>query len=718
MSSLRSTPCQLGLTLTFAIRLAAQAPQLEPPSLAAALQVELGAQAVRLCDVDLPAGLRSGRGAVRLALGAEVLDVELWPHSVRAAGFGVDVQLADGSLVALPAPPPARTLRGAVRSDPGSRVAGGLVDTPAGVGLSLAILRDGRPPLFVQPVARFAAGAGAGPRAHVAYESAPLPAGFCGVHGAAGHATGGGAVQSGSSTPGVFRVAELAFDADYDYYAFLGRSLQAVVDSIEQTLDVVDLMYEEEVEVTHRITRIVVRTAEPDPYSGNDAGTILGQQFRTEWNTNLASVPRDMAHFVTSRAMGNILGLAYVGVVCNQQSAYGLSRFGRGLGSDANVLGHELGHNWSLPHCLDTCDIMCGCGIAGGFGPNDTAQLLGYRDGLGCLDAYVPDLVGHFRFDETQGPVAHDAGPGGHDGTYAGCTLGTTGAAAATGSAVAFDGVVDQVTVLQMPRPSGAFTVTMWVEPGDTSGRRWLVDLLLGWRLGLVDGAPAVQPYNGAAVRLPGTVLPSGVWSHLAMRYDAAQRVDVFVDGVAAGTLALPAPLVPGVAWWTFGAADARFFHGRLDDLQIYDGAIDAARLASLFAHPGTRIDLPGWDTYGTGLAGTVGVPALGVRRLPLIGRSIVLDVGNSQTAPAAAVLLLGVVPASVPFLGGTLLVDLGSAAAVYMALPRDGLAVDVALPNDPTLSGQSFYLQSVLMDRGAPQGLAFSAGVRVAVGG
>ena len=90
---------------------------------------------------------------------------------------------------------------------------------------------------------------------------------------------------------GPISIANLAVDADYEYYLDYGS---AVSDRIENVINTVNIQYEWEVGITHSITTILVRTSVNQPYTSTDATTLLNQ-FRSEWNSNQAGVDRDVA---------------------------------------------------------------------------------------------------------------------------------------------------------------------------------------------------------------------------------------------------------------------------------------------------------------------------------------------------------------------------------------------------------------------------------------
>ena len=86
----------------------------------------------------------------------------------------------------------------------------------------------------------------------------------------------------------------------------------------------VNVQYEDEVNLTHEITTIIVRSSSSDPYTTTNAETFL-DQFKDEWNSNQGSISRDVAHLFTGKSIqGGTIGIAWLGVVCFTNSAYGL----------------------------------------------------------------------------------------------------------------------------------------------------------------------------------------------------------------------------------------------------------------------------------------------------------------------------------------------------------------------------------------------------------
>jgi hypothetical protein len=86
---------------------------------------------------------------------------------------------------------------------------------------------------------------------------------------------------------------------------------------------------------------------------------------------------------------GSVVGIAYVSVICST-AAYGLSQADccGSLACGADLVAHEMGHNWSASHCGCsgyTMNPSLTCG--GQFNPIETApSIMSFRDARSCLD--------------------------------------------------------------------------------------------------------------------------------------------------------------------------------------------------------------------------------------------------------------------------------------------------------------------------------------------
>jgi hypothetical protein len=125
------------------------------------------------------------------------------------------------------------------------------------------------------------------------------------------------------------------------------------------------------------------------------------------------------------------------------------------------------------------------------------------------------------------------------------------------------------------------------------------------------------------------------------------------------------------------------------------------------------RIDCGGVTHEGMGLAGSGGhIPYLTTSR-PCLGET--MDFALSQgLGGAIAFLINSPTPTSLPYAGGTLLVQPGS----ILPMPLDGplgspgtgqLFTSTILPFDPLLDDFDYYLQALVADPAAPAGFAMS---------
>ena len=173
----------------------------------------------------------------------------------------------------------------------------------------------------------------------------------------------------------------------------------------------------------------------------------------------MGSIERDMAHLMTDKPGGVIEfgGLAWVGVVCTG-FAYGWSRNG------ANIIGHEVGHNWGAGHCLDPspCNNMCGACFS--IGPNTRDVIAAHRDSRHCIE---PD----FGYRIALPPYVHQS-----------ATVQVSKSALAAGGAIEWDPLegaadanCDQVSILQVDGVSArGATVTLAATMGGGQVARYM----------------------------------------------------------------------------------------------------------------------------------------------------------------------------------------------------------------------------------------------------
>jgi len=279
------------------------------------------------------------------------LEMVLWPYSNRAEDFQVFVQGDDGELQPI-GPGPVTTYRGAVVDRPGSIVAVSVLEGR----LEGTIKLDQGTELWFGSVADRVHGAPNNLYAIFDSKDRLEHAGVC----------GGGLIppdmppmvdagardEADEDRGGFIYTSRLALDADFEYFSDFGTTLLTQA-RMEAVVNTVNVQYESEVGIHHEITQVIIRTsAATQPYTATDSGDLL-DQFRNWWQDNV-SAPRSHAHLFTGKNLdGSTIGLAYVGVVCSNNFAYGLSEanFSTNFASITDLVAHELGHNWNAGHC-------------------------------------------------------------------------------------------------------------------------------------------------------------------------------------------------------------------------------------------------------------------------------------------------------------------------------------------------------------------------------
>ncbi len=360
-------------------------------------------------EVSLPdSGASSFQTAV--SLGGQPFILFLESYSLRSEGFTVLVQGADGGFRQAEAPA-LHTYRGHLEGVPESRVAASVVEGK----LYAILLLDTDAVWCIEPVVA-SGDESCDVATHLVYRRSDIIPGpwHCGADSIAtpratdnrpGHPAGDGRSSAGMT------VCDIAFDADVEFYEANRWSVANTVLDIENVMNSVSLIYENEVDITYELTTILVRTAEPDPYSSIEHVNLL-LEFRSEWNTNRMGIHRDIAHLMTGKDIAdNAIGAAYDDVICEMCGAaygYGFSQstFSGRMLERVFLTAHELGHNWGADHCDgDTdCAIMCsqlgGCsGDYTHFGEASGSSITATAAVSACLSTLGPPIV--FPFCET-----------------------------------------------------------------------------------------------------------------------------------------------------------------------------------------------------------------------------------------------------------------------------------------------------------------------------
>ncbi|HHI79922.1 MAG TPA: hypothetical protein ENK02_08065 [Planctomycetes bacterium] len=320
---------------------------------------------------------------IQVVLDGKLRTLSLYAHDMRTKGFRLLVTDAQGTHQVQT--PPSITYRGFVSGLPESRVAASLF----GGQLTATLLMPGGRLLGIQPLTEV------DPKApknrHIVYDrkDSIQQNVRCGNT----EVLLAGKIQPGGPSILATKVAEIAIDADNDFYRRFGSSVSRVQAQVQAVMNAVDTIYKRDVGITYKITTIIVRTSRVYGSTSN-LGTRLSQ-FRSYWNANHRGVKRDVAHLFTGLgSFSGVIGVAYLSVICSQTVGYGTSKaFSSRVTTNAGLVAHELGHNWSARHCNSAgndCKIMCsglgGCGRdITRFGNTSKNQIISYKNTRSCL---------------------------------------------------------------------------------------------------------------------------------------------------------------------------------------------------------------------------------------------------------------------------------------------------------------------------------------------
>jgi hypothetical protein len=195
---------------------------------------------------------------------------------------------------------------------------------------------------------------------------------LAGTHGAKPNVpvmpSGGGGADPAA---GPCRQVDIAVETDWEYTQIFGGNTTASAAYAVTLMAADSEIYRSEVNTRLQISFLRVWANASDPYVVPDNYDRLFE-FRDYWNANMGGVQRDLAHFLAG-VLGSTGGVAWLGVMCNNDYGYGLSSYLDGYfpyplqnnhpqNWDLVVTSHEIGHNFGAPHTHDVGIDQCGNG--------------------------------------------------------------------------------------------------------------------------------------------------------------------------------------------------------------------------------------------------------------------------------------------------------------------------------------------------------------------
>jgi hypothetical protein len=334
-------------------------------------------------DLQIPTERRTFQ--FRVELGGRLVTAELEPNDIRSPDF--ELLVDDGNSITKVPTPDSVTFIGRVLGLPESRVAGSVVEGRLRATISLD--EHDHELWGIEAVREFDLTAGA--TEHVVYTThdANVPGISCGTDHTHWQSTGGSSAESS-----VLKLAEIAIDCDLEYYQRNGSNVTTTQNAVTALMNAIDAIYQRDLEIQYTVTTILVRTVRT--YTNTDMGNLLGE-FQNRWNSQHGSIQRDVAHLFTGKgSFSGVVGIAYLGVICNLGSAYGVDKAFSSFATNVGLICHEAGHNWNAPHCNSSnpCNIMCsglgGCSrTLNSFAPVSINTIVNFKNSRSCLSNAV-----------------------------------------------------------------------------------------------------------------------------------------------------------------------------------------------------------------------------------------------------------------------------------------------------------------------------------------
>ncbi|MEZ6016782.1 MAG: LamG domain-containing protein [Planctomycetota bacterium] len=299
-----------------------------------------------------------------------------------------------------------------------------------------------------------------------------------------------------------------------------------------------------------------------------------------------------------------------------QNARYTFETCGSSYDTSLEIFGGTCGTLALIACNDDACGVSSRVVVDGQSGMSYFLRIGGYNGATGFGTLTVTEvvqrpvnLVAHYTMDDTNGTCADSSGNN-LSGSYLGGVQGVSGAAAGTGTAVDFDGLAEYVEITaQQPLDEllNDLSASCWFYldgPSISNTNTSRLHRLFGnngpngsWSFGVDDtNGQVVFTTHGVLDYIFTAPIQLNRWYHIVAVMDWDNDVTMYLDGVSLGTvMGTNAANTPNGtynigAWWSTSATVPQFTNGKIDDVQVYGGALSATEALALFQNPGTTL--------------------------------------------------------------------------------------------------------------------------------
>ena len=208
----------------------------------------------------------------------------------------------------------------------------------------------------------------------------------------------------------------------------------------------------------------------------------------------------------------------------------------------------------------------------------------------GTFNVIPANAVGYWNLDEGGGITAYDATGNGNDGALTGSPPWIVGRYGNALDMVPFDYVIiPDAPVLDL---TSAGTIEFWARKD--SNRNYGTYVVKGSAFRVLDyatqGKLAVRWGNTSNTIISDTVFATNVWRHIVVTYNGS-LLSLYVDGELNSQVPWSTDAVANTDSLQFGGLGTNTLDGQLDELLIYNVALDAAQVKARYGtHPKSAV--------------------------------------------------------------------------------------------------------------------------------
>ena len=238
-----------------------------------------------------------------------------------------------------------------------------------------------------------------------------------------------------------------------------------------------------------------------------------------------------------------------------------------------------------------------------------------------CSTTAFADIISYYNFNDGSGNVLHDLvrGASGDATIYGSSYTWSNGVA---GGGLYFYGAGAGAVAPMVSGITGGFSLSAWVKYDSfsdwaTVAKNWSTGDSGAFHLGLDDTNNYFSSYVQADTvsLVDGSTIELNQWYNVLFTYDGTQQ-SLYLNGVLQGTSPMTGALYTGFPYIGFGAkvgpdgAPANsFLNGTLDEISIYNTALSAAEVSTLYVNGTQGIGaVPEPSTYALFGLGAIGM--------------------------------------------------------------------------------------------------------------